>query len=35
LNLERWYERDLRLVRLCHELAPLVNAAHAEAAVRA
>jgi hypothetical protein len=25
-NLERWYERDLVLVQLCRELAPLVNA---------
>ncbi len=24
-NLERWYERDLALVRLCHELAPHIN----------
>jgi hypothetical protein len=26
-NLERWYERDLELVAMCRELAPLVNAA--------
>jgi hypothetical protein len=24
-NLERWYERDLAFVRLCQELAPVVN----------
>jgi hypothetical protein len=24
-NLERWYERDLAFVHLCHDLAPLVN----------
>jgi hypothetical protein len=26
-NLERWYEGDLAFVRLCHELAPRINAA--------
>jgi hypothetical protein len=34
-NLERWYERDVALVQLCRELAPLVNAADPEPAVRA
>jgi hypothetical protein len=34
-NLERWYEQDVALVRLCRELAPVVNAADPGAAVRA
>jgi Sulfotransferase family len=34
-NLERWYERDIALVRLCRELAPGVNAADSEVPLRA
>jgi hypothetical protein len=34
-NLERWYARDVALVRLCRELAPIVNAADPEAGVTA